>query len=124
MQHPFGLLWPISAFSLSGITQEAERDPNHPTEVELAKIEQPDEENPVEVTILGGQLRYLGDEGIELAGKKWVARKFSLKVALQPEFLIWVSPKGLLLSLAVEHAHKNWTEEGMRLVRFHQWVDF
>lgn len=124
MQHPFGLLWPISAFSLSGITQEAERDLNHPTKVELAQIEQPDEDNPVEITILGGQLRYLGDEGIDLAGKKWAAHKFSLKVALQPEFLIWVSPKGLLLSLTVEHAHKNWAQEGMRLVRFQQWADF
>jgi hypothetical protein len=26
MEHPFGLFWPISAFSLSGITRQAERD--------------------------------------------------------------------------------------------------
>jgi hypothetical protein len=124
MQHPFGLLWPVSAFSLSGITREAERNVNRPAEVQLASIEQPDEQNPVQVTILDGQLRYLGEEPIELAAKSWRAHKFSLKVALHPEFLIWTSSKGLLLSLAVEHAHKNWPEEGLRLVRFRKWADF
>jgi hypothetical protein len=123
-QHPFGLLWPVSAFSLSGITHEAERDINRAAQVQLASIEQPDEQNPVEITILDGQLRYLGEESIELAGENWRAHKFSLKVSLHPEFLIWTSSKGLLLSLAVEHAHKNWSEEGMKLVRFRKWADF
>ncbi len=124
MQHPFGLLWPISAFSLSGVTREEERNIDRPAEVQLASIEQPDEDNPVEVTVLDGQLRYLGEESIELAGQNWRAHKFSLKVALHPQFLIWTSSKGLLLSLAVEHAHKNWAEEGMKLVRFQKWADF
>jgi hypothetical protein len=124
MEHPFGLLWPISAFSLSGITREAERNLNRPTEVQFASIEQPNEQNPVEVTTLNGQLRYLGEMPIELAGENWRAYKFSLRVALHPEFLIWTSPKGLLLSLSVEHAHKNWPEEGLKLVRFRKWADF
>lgn len=124
MQSPFGLLWPISPFSLSGITQEAERDRNRPTEVELARIEQPSQRNPVEVTLLNGHLHYLGEEQVELAGETWSAYQFSLKVALEPEFLIRVSSEGLLLSVAVEHPHKNWTEEGMRLVRFHKFADF
>lgn len=124
MQRPFGLIWPISAFSLSGIARDSERDPNRPTEIELARIEQPDQENPVEVTILKGGLRYLGEERLDLAGQKWRAYKYSLRAALQPEFLIWISTKGLLLSVAVEHAHSNWREEGLKLVRFHQWAEF
>jgi hypothetical protein len=29
-----------------------------------------------------------------------------------------------LLSLAVEHPHQNWSEEGIKLVRFRRWADF
>jgi len=124
MQHPFGLLWPISAFSISGIVRQAERDPAHVMEVQLARIEQPDNQDPVEVTALNGRLRYLGQDDIELAGARWQAYKFLLKPALQPQSLIWVSPRGLLLSLAVEHPHKDWSQEGMKLVSFHKWADF
>ena len=94
-----------------------------PTEVELARIEQPDKENPVEVTILKGRLRYLGQVRLDLAGQKWRAYEYSLKVALRPDSLIWVSEKGLLLAVAVEHGHANWREEGLKLVRFHQWAE-
>jgi hypothetical protein len=124
MAHPFGLLWPVSVFSLSGITREAERDPTQATQVEFVRIEQPSRENPIESTILAGPLRYLGEEDIEAAGQKWHARKFSLKVALNPEFLIWTSSKGILLAFAVEHAHANWPQEGMKLTRFQKWADF
>jgi len=124
VEQPYGLLWPISAFSLSGITREAERDPSLMAQVQLVTIKQPSAEDPIAVTILNGRLRYLGTETITLVHERLRAYKFSLKVALHPEFLIWTSPKGLLLSLAVEHAHKNWPEEGMTLVRFHKWADF
>jgi hypothetical protein len=124
MQHPFGLLWPISAFSISGIVRQAERDPAHPTEVQLASIEQPSNEDPVDVTALSGQLRYLGRDDLELAGARWHAYRFSLKPALQPQSVVWVSSRGLLLSLAVEHPHKDWSQEGMKLVSFQKWADF
>jgi hypothetical protein len=120
---PFGLIWPISAFSLSGIARDTERDPNRATEVELARIEQPDKQNPVEVTILKGRLQYLGQVHLDLAGQKWRAYEYSLKMTLRPDSLIWVSEKGLLLAVAVEHGHANWREEGLKLVRFHQWAD-
>jgi hypothetical protein len=124
LEQPYGLLWPISPFSLGGITREVERDRSHPTQVDLVRIEQPSTANPVEATILSGPLRYLGDEDIDAAGQKWRARKFSLKVALHPEFLIWTSSKGLLLALAVEHEHKDWPQEGMKLTHFRSWADF
>jgi hypothetical protein len=123
MQSPFGLLWPISAFSLSGITREAERELDRPTEIQLASIEQPSSRDPVEVTVLAGQLQYLGEENVELAGDNWRAYRFSLKLVLEPALLIEVSPQGLLLSVGVEHADKNWGKEGMKLVRFHKFAD-
>jgi hypothetical protein len=123
-EHPFGLLWPISPFSLSSLTRVAERDPNHATHVQLVSVEQPASYDPVRPTTLDGQLQYLGEEDISVADQKWRAFKFSLKVPSHPQFLIWTSSRGILLALAIEHTHPNWPKEGMKLVRFKKWADF
>ncbi len=124
LKKPYGLLWPISPFSFGGITREVERDPTRATQVDLVRIEQPGMANPVQATILEGPLQYLGEENIDAAGRKWRAHKFSLKVPLHPQYLIWTSPKGLLLALAIEHEHKDWPEEGLRLARFESSTKF
>jgi hypothetical protein len=124
MEHPFGFLWPISVFSLSGIARQAERDLSRATPIQLVSIEQPSAAYPVKPTVLDGELRYLGEEDLQLAGQKWRALKFSIKVALHPQLLMWTSPKGLLLALAAEHEHKDWPQEGLRLVRFRQLANF
>lgn len=124
MQRPFGLLWPISAFSLSGLTREAERDPNHATQIQLITIEQPSAEIPVSPMILDGELRYVGEENIEVAGLTRRAFKFSIKAALSPELVVWTTPKGLLLAVSVEHGDKDWPQEGMKLLHFQTWPGF
>jgi hypothetical protein len=124
MEDPFGFLWPISPFSLSSLTRLSERDTNRSTQVQLLSIEQRSAALPVNPMILTGQLQYLGEENIEAAEQKWRAHKFSLRVALHPQFLIWTSSRGLLLALAIEHPHANWPQEGMKLVRYKGWVDF
>lgn len=124
VQEPYGLLWPVSPFSLTSLTRQAERDPTLETPVQLVTIEQPDVANPVSVLAFGGYLRYLGDEPIRVADRQWLAHKFSLKVAMHPKFLIWTSLRGLLVAAAIEHSHPNWPQEGIRLVRFQKRVDF
>jgi hypothetical protein len=124
LEKPYGLLWPISPFSLGSITKMVEHDPNRATQVDLVRIEQPGMVEPVRATILEGPLQYLGEENIEAGGRKWRAHKFSLKVPLHPQYLIWTSPKGLLLALAIEHEHKDWPEEGLRLERFESSTEF
>jgi hypothetical protein len=124
LEKPYGLLWPISPFSFSGISREVERDATRATLVDLVRIVQPSAANPVQATTLEGSLQYLGEEDIETAGRKWHAHKFSLKVPLHPEFLFWTSQKGLLLDLAVEHQHSSWPEEGIRLAHFESWTEF
>jgi hypothetical protein len=121
---PYGLLWPVSPFSLSSLVRQAERDLNHPTAVQLLSVQQPSAENPVYPLVLNGELQYLGDEELYVAEQSWRAHKFSLKVPSNPQFLIWTSTEGILLSLAVEHAHPNWPKEGMKLARFRKWADF
>jgi hypothetical protein len=124
LDKPYGLLWPISPFSFGGITRMVERDPARATLVELVGIEQPGMKEPVRASILEGPLQYLGEETIETAGRKWLAHKFSLKVPTHPQFLIWTSPKGLLLAFVMEHEHKEWAEEGMRLTRLESTTEF
>jgi hypothetical protein len=124
LEEPYGLLWPISPFTLSGMTRELERDPARPSAVDLVSIEQPWSSDPVQTTTLCGTIRYLGAEEIEAAGVKWRAHKYSLQVPLHPQFLLWTSESGLLLAFTVEHEHTNWTEEGLRLTRFHGWQRF
>ncbi len=124
MKPPYGFLWPISPFSLGGLTRQAERDLNHPNAIQLLSIEQPSLYNPVYPTVRDGELQFLGEEDIEVAEQKWHAHKFSLKVPSYPQFLIWTSANGLLLDVAVEHAHPNWPKEGMKLSRFRKWADF
>jgi len=118
LEEPYGILWPVSPFSFTGIVRQVERDRNRPTRVQLVRIEQPGRANPVQAMVLEGPLQYLGAENIEIAGRKWLAHKFSLKVPMNPEYLIWTSAKGLLLALSVQHEHLNWREEGIRLASF------
>jgi hypothetical protein len=124
MQQPYGLLWPISAFSLSGLTREAERDAHEVTHIQLVSIEQMSAQIPVNPMILDGELRYLGETHIDVAGQPRRAFKFSIKVALSPELLIWTSPRGLLLAVAVQHQGKDWPEESMKLIHFQEWPGF
>ena len=123
-EHPYGLLWPISPFSLSGVTKESERDPAQATRVSLLTIEQPSSGYPVSPMMLIGELQYLGVEDIEAAGRTWRAYKFSIKVPLHPEYLVWTSAKGLLLALSVEHAHADWPKEGLRLTRYESFMEY
>jgi len=124
LEKPYGLLWPISPFSFGGITREVERDSSKSTLVDFERIEQPGMREPVGATILEGPLQYLGEDNIEAAGRKWRARKFSLKIPLQPEYLMWASPKRLMLALSIEHEHKDWPEEGLKLTHFESSTEF
>ena len=75
-------------------------------------------------TIQEGELRYLGGENIDIAGHPHRAFKFSIKVALSSELIVWTSPKGLLLAVAIRHEGKDWPEESMKLVRLQEWAGF
>lgn len=120
MEQPYGLLWPISAFSLSGLTRAAERDPHEVTRIQLVSIEQMSAQIPLNPMILDGVLRYLGETHIDVAGLPRRAFKFSVKVALSPELLIWTTPKGLLLAVSIQHEGKDWPEESMKLIHFQE----
>ena len=114
-----GLMWPISAFSLSSITRGASHDPKTTTPVELLTFEEINDADPIFSSILGGHLRYLGQEKLVLAGREWLADKFELKVAMHAPFLLWTSSQGLLLAFAHKTDSNKIPQEGMILTSFH-----
>ena len=115
-----GLLWPISAFSLSSITRSASHDPKTITPVELLTFEEISGADPVFTTTLSGYLKYLGQEKLLLADREWLADKFELKVVTHPPFLLWTSSQGLLLAFAYEKGGDKLSQEGMMLASFHE----
>ena len=124
VQQPYGLIWPISPFSLGGVVRESERDPNVVTRASLVTIEQPSQSDPIRPSILTGELQYLGTENLSVANRSWRAYKFSIKVPFHPKFEIWASLRGMLLALSVEHEKPDWPKEGLRLVRYRTSTDF
>jgi hypothetical protein len=120
----YGVLWPLSAFSLSNITRFADRRADRPVVVDMLTIDEPNKDNPVFAMVLEGSLRYAGNEQMRVAGQKWLADKFELKVPMYPPFMIWTSPQGLLLDFTEEDNQNRLTEHGMKLVRYKQFSDF
>ena len=123
MKDAYGFLWPISAFSLSNITRRAAKIHDKLTPVQLVTVEEPSPRNPVFVSTLDGNLKYLAEDEITLAGRRWRADKFELKVPLHPAFIIWTSPEGILLRFAPE-SKSTQAAEGLQLVHFQQELTF
>ena len=124
MQGAYGILWPISTFSLSHITRFIEHTPSSSIPVQMVTVDEPSAEVPVFASVLEGRLTYLGRETTTIAGRQWLADKFELRIALHAPFLIWTSPAGLLLDFAEEDNHGNLRGRGMCLVRYQQWSAF
>lgn len=90
----------------------------------LKGVEEASRADPVLATILSGDMKYIGQEDLFLAGRKWRADKFELKVPLHAPFVVWTSPEGLLLAFARENNNKTLFGAGMQLVSFRQWQEF
>jgi hypothetical protein len=121
---PYDFLWPISAFSMSNITRFVERKLGSAISVSMLMIDESGPDDPVVASVLEGKLRYLGREQITIAGKMLLADRFELKIPLNPAFMIWTSPQGLLLDMTLEDNKNRLTERGMKLASYKQWSDF
>ena len=98
-----------------------DRESRHETPVDMITIDERSQQDPVLATVLEGRLRYLGQEPITVAGRRWRAEKFELHVPLHAPSMIWTSQQGLLLDFALEDNRNRPTEHGMKLVRYQQW---
>lgn len=124
LQHAYGFLWPISAFSLSHITRFVSHTRASVIPVQMLSLDERSAEDPVNASVLEGHLAYLGHENITVARRNWSADKFKLTVPLHAPFLIWTSAAGLLLDFAEEDNHGHLEERGMMLVRYQQWLEY
>jgi hypothetical protein len=124
VRYPTGLVWPISLFSLSGITRSISRDVQVSSTIELIAFEELSRNEPVSATIFHGHMSYLGQENLFLAGLKWRADKFEIKIPLHPPFLLWVAPSGLLLAFGPENPAKTISAGTLELMRYRQWQKF
>ena len=88
----------------------------------MLTLDEPGAATPVLASVLEGKLQYLGREQVTLAEHTWLADKFELKVPLNPAFMIWTSPQGLLLDFTIEDSAHRLTEHGMKLVRYEEFV--
>jgi hypothetical protein len=120
----YGFLWPISAFSLANITRFADRRANSPIVVDMLSVDEPNKNDPMFAMVLEGTLRFLKREQIRVAGQKWPADEFELKVPMQPPFIIWTSAQGLLLDFTEEDNQNRLKEHGMKLVQYKQLANF
>lgn len=120
--HPFGFLWPISAFSLASIAKAVERTPGETAPVQLITIQEPGPSNPVYPLVLDGRLRYLGSVNAVVAARKWKANQFELEVPFHPIFRFLTAPEGFLLDLTVQGPPGKGPNAEMRLVRYQQFA--
>jgi len=116
---PYAFSWPLSAFSAAAVTRQADRRAGRVTEIQLVEIDQPGPSNPVMTVTGAGQLRFLGQEQLVIAGQTWQADKFELQASMPVaprKSLLWVSATGLLLKI---QAQRNGHPEGtLELSRF------
>lgn len=121
MDLPYGILWPISVFSLGGLTSAVDQPPGGETLVQLISIEELSSALPVLPMRADGRLRFLGWETVTVGTSKIKAKKYELTTAMQPGRLqIWVSPEGLVT--AVEKVVQP--RSRLELVRLSTTADF
>jgi hypothetical protein len=122
MDLPYGLLWPLSPFSLAGLTQAASPKVDRPYPIQVVQLEEISNALPVLPIRSDGLIRYLGQSQVAftVSGRTWHPNVYELTASPVPKLQIWTSPEGLLL--AAERT--GWPKGRMELVRFKQFADF
>jgi hypothetical protein len=123
LQEPYGILWPISVFSLGSLTYVAAEREGEEVPIDLVTLNELSQALPVLTVRSKGSIRYLGRSDVKFtaSGKSWSPRVFELTSSLLPRRLhIWTSREGLVL--AVERVGSPKTI--MRLVSFQQFAEF
>jgi hypothetical protein len=122
MDRPYGLLWPLSAFSLASLTRAAPKEIGHKAVVQVVQLEQVNDALPVLAIRSDGLIRSLGpsESPVDVLGKQNRANVYELTAAPIRKMTIWTSAEGLLLAAERPGAIK----ERMELVRFTKFADF
>lgn len=122
MDRPYGLIWPLSAFSLAGLTRAAPPQSDRPAPIQVVQLQEISDALPVLAIRSDGLIRYLGQSKATLtvSGQSWRPNVYELTASPVRKMTIWTSPEGLLLA-----AERPSSPRGrMELVRFAKFADF
>ena len=122
MDRPYGLLWPLSPFSLAGLTHHASANAKKPSPVQVVQLEEISDVIPVLPIRSDGLIRSLGrsQAAFTVSGKSWYPEVYELTAAPVRKMQIWTSPEGLLLAAERPVSPKS----RIALVRFQQFAEF
>ena len=122
MDRPYGLIWPLSAFSLSGLTRAASSQLNKATPIQVVQLQETSNTLPVLAIRSDGLIRYLGQSQVSftVSGQSWRPSVYELTASPVRKMTIWTSPEGLLLVAE----RPNWPRGRMELVKFAKFADF
>jgi hypothetical protein len=122
MDRPYALIWPLSAFSLAGLTQAASSQVDKLSAIQVVQLEEIDDTLPLLPIRSDGLIRYLGQSQatFTMPGKSWHSNVYELTASPVRTMQIWISPEGLLLAAE----RPGWPKGRMELVRFTKFSDF
>lgn len=122
MDRPYGVMWPVSAFSLGSLTRAAGKHPGQKVPVRVVTLEEVSKEIPVLPVSSDGLIQYIGQsEGdFQAFGQSWRPDLYELDSGPVRKLLIWTSPEGLVL--AAEQPNKP--NSKLQLVSFKKFGEF
>lgn len=78
------------------------------------------DDDPPELAAIQGEVRYLGEEALVVAGGEFLTQRFELRPQPDVVLLVWRSPEGIMV--AMQDGKRP--EQRMELVRYEKYVDF
>lgn len=122
MDHPYSLIWPLSAFSLAGLTRAAPSQLNQPAPIQVVQLQEIDHVLPILAIRSDGLIRYKGQgqNSFGVPGQTWHPKVYELTASPVRKMTIWTSQEGLLLKAE----RPSWPNGRMELVRFTKFADF
>lgn len=100
MDRPYGLLWPLSPFSLAGLAHHTSANAAKPSPVQVVQLEEISDALPVLAIRSDGLIRSLPRSPVAftVTGKSWYPEAYELTAGPVRKIQIWTSPEGLLLA--------------------------
>jgi hypothetical protein len=122
MDRPYGLLWPLSPFSLAALTHNRSANATKPSPVQVVQLDEISDVIPVLPIRSDGLIRSLGRSQVvfTVSGKSWYPNVYELTASPVRKMQIWTSPEGLLLAAD----RPGWPKSRVALVRFQQFAEF
>lgn len=119
---PYGLIWPLSAFSLGSVTHSASQRVGTAVSIQVVQLEELNDILPVLPIRSGGFLKYLGqsDTHYTVSNQTWLPYVYELDANPIRKMFIWTSPEGIVLAVQ----RPSWPKGTMELVRFVKFSDF